>query len=96
MTITTANDTERQHLLSKSIAIKNAVEDNESETPRGEDEGAMPNLRSCLLLGPITVIVAISILWLAFTGFVVVPPGELAVVVTLVSLVSQCAIRTMS
>lgn len=37
------------------------------------------------LVAPLALVTVGLVVWLAFTGFVVVPPGELAVVVTLVS-----------
>ena len=59
---------------------------------KGEDESesamAQEEDSSWFRAGPIARFLAIPVLafgvWLAFTGFVVVPPGELAVVVTLV------------
>jgi len=51
------------------------------EKDRVEDR-TMAQSRIAILL-PITAIILVPLIWLASTGFVVVPPGELAVIVTL-------------
>eukprot|EP00804_Cyclotella_cryptica_P020459 CCRYP_014434-RA/>CCRYP_014434-RA protein AED:0.05 eAED:0.05 QI:258/1/1/1/1/1/3/608/178 len=80
-------DAERQQLLSKDVAeedLPSQRQEWEESTAHVDEEGGsrMPSAR-LFVLGPIAVVAAILALWLAFTGFVVVPPGELAVVVTL-------------
>jgi hypothetical protein len=86
-------DVEREQLLSKDVAADNLSsrqQEWEKSIAHVEEEGSrMPSTR-LLVLGPVVVVIAILALWLAFTGFVVVPPGELAVVVTLVSCVRFC------
>ncbi len=69
-------NTEREHLL-KGVAMKG---DEEEVMTRDEESHRFRCIGAYVLAIPA---VAIG-LWLAFTGFVVVPPGELAVVVTLV------------
>lgn len=85
-------DVERKQLLSKDVAsddLSSQQQEWGKATAHVDEEGSrMPSAR-LFVLGPVVVVVAILALWLAFTGFVVVPPGELAVVVTLVSFVSQ-------
>lgn len=89
MTNATAKDSERQQLLPGKLAALdnfwNAEDQSQQLTTTkqgkgGDDAMAQSNIN---LVGPIFVIVAIIFTWLAFTGFVVVPPGELAVIVTL-------------
>ncbi|KAL7488592.1 hypothetical protein ACHAW6_014190 [Cyclotella cf. meneghiniana] len=79
-------DVEREQLLSKDVAsddLSSQQQEWGKATAHVEEEGSrMPSAR-LFVLGPVVVVVAILALWLAFTGFVVVPPGELAVVVTL-------------
>jgi len=68
-------NTEREQLL-KGVAIKG---DEEEIMTRDEESNRFRCIGAYVLAIPAVVIG----LWLAFTGFVVVPPGELAVVVTL-------------
>mmetsp|Transcript_39526 Transcript_39526/g.72406 ORF Transcript_39526/g.72406 Transcript_39526/m.72406 type:complete len:317 (-) Transcript_39526:112-1062(-) len=90
MTNTAAEDSERHQLLpsiaiyedSEVSALKNRFQFKKSASGGdGGEEEIMAQSRS--FLGPIAAVLAIPFLWLAFTGCVVVPPGELAVVVTL-------------
>jgi len=68
-----------------SFSERQQLIDHDSESASGGDgDGeAMAPLSGRSFLGPIAVIAAIPIIWVIFTGFVVVPPGELAVIVTL-------------
>jgi hypothetical protein len=76
---TKASKAERQQLILNREAVR------ESDV---DEEGGSGDIMSSsrLMLFPISLGLAAVFLWLAFTGIVVVSPGELAVVVTLVSL----------
>lgn len=86
------SDAEHQQLLPKETIEKNPEDqqldwEESTEVAAAERERERESRMSgrSFVAGPIAVAVAIFVVWLGFTGFVVVPPGELAVVVTLVS-----------
>lgn len=98
MTNTAASDSERQQLLSSYQASEISVLENflgsksvegasisaggDGNEKDGVEDRTMTQSRTAILL-PIAAILLIPLIWLASTGFVVVPPGELAVIVTL-------------
>ena len=93
MTNTAAEYSERQQLLPSIASYEEDCEDSSSSS--GGDGGEEEIMaQSSRFLGPIVAILAIPILWLAFTGCVVVPPGEIAVVVTLVRDNSMCMLES--
>ena len=85
MSNTAARDSERQQLLPGSTGYQDSEG---SALESGGEENTMTRSGIHFLV-PIAIL-AVPMLWLAFTGFVVVPPGELAVIVTLVREYSTC------
>jgi DNA-binding IclR family transcriptional regulator len=84
------SDAEHQQLLPKETIVENPEDqqldwEESTEVAAAERERESRMSGRSFVAGPIAVAVAIFVVWLGFTGFVVVPPGELAVVVTLVS-----------
>lgn len=65
-----STETERQKLVPTS------TQDSDPSEERGE-------MSSSSIVTPVLAVIAVTAIWLAATGFVVVKPGELAVVVTL-------------
>ena len=72
-----SRDSEQQQLLPGNI-----VSDKDEKDEEVEAMSECSPVR--MIAGPVVAIILITLLWLAFTGFVVVSPGELAVIVTLV------------
>jgi len=66
-----STETERQKLVPTSTSTQ--------DTDPSEERGEM----SSSIVTPVLAVIAVTAIWLAATGFVVVKPGELAVVVTL-------------
>ena len=81
-----SSSSERQQLLGLSKAFGDECDKLITHTQESVEEDRrrrMTQARTAFLL-PVAIILFIPLVWLAFTGFVVVPPGELAVIVTLV------------
>lgn len=90
MTDTAASDSERQQLLwheadSEFSTFEKTHKAATASTSSSATAKKGRTMASCNpILIPIGVVLAITLLWLSITGFVVVPPGELAVIVTMV------------
>ena len=80
------SDAERQQLLSDNIFAPRVHKESALATGDGGETMAQPaNPSVAAILGlPIALGLFVMLLATAFSGFVVVPPGELMVVVTLV------------
>ncbi|KAL7509675.1 hypothetical protein ACHAXN_006646 [Cyclotella atomus] len=78
-------EAEQQQLLPKEsgLSSQQQKEDISMAHVGDEDEHRESSFMRSFLVGPLAFITVGLVVWLAFTGFVVVPPGELAVVVTL-------------
>ena len=84
MANTSQSESERLKLLPSVYGLGASARESGNTSAEEGDRDTMTQQSHAQLLLPILAILLIPIIWLASTGFVVVPPGELAVIVTLV------------
>jgi hypothetical protein len=76
---------EKQQLLPKESGLSSQQQQEEDVSMAHIGEERNESSMRSFLVAPLALVAVGLVVWLAFTGFVVAPPGDLTVVVTLVS-----------